>query len=509
MQKSVRNRGIVLLSLIVIGILFLAPTFFRDVFGNSWISRPISLGLDLKGGVHLVYQVLSKEAVKSRLLSIGQTIRSELREDKKIYVPRVTVDEKPQLEVYLARPGDKDAAREKIEAEHRTLRFVEEGTEDERVKLVYAFPPDEAARIERDAIKQAVEILRNRVDQFGVAEPLIQQLGTDQILLQMPGVSDVESVKKAVGRVARLEFRLVPPPGSEGTVKLKDRKGAPEYVEDQALMTGDAVDDARVGTNNAQVDVMLSLTNEGGKTFSKITGENVGRRLAIILDNVVYSSPVIREKISGGQASISGGFTFKEAHDLAAVLRTGALPASLNVMEERTVGPSLGRESIQKGLVAIVVAFLCIVVFMIFYYGRSGLVAVGSLVINLFLLIAGLSAFGATLSLPGLAGLALTLGMAVDSNVIIFERVRDELKRGASRDAAVESGFEKAMSAIIDSNVTTLISGLVLYALGSGPIRGFAVTLSIGIITTIYCATTVCKMAFDYFPLTTKKGLSI
>jgi preprotein translocase subunit SecD len=235
----------------------------------------------------------------------------------------------------------------------------------------------------------------------------------------------------------------------------------------------------------------------------------VGRNLAIILDNIVYSSPVIREPIAGGRASISGGFTFEEARDVARVLRAGALPAPLNVMEERTVGPTLGQESIENGIKAILVGFIFITIFMILYYKKSGVVAVISLLLNLLLVLAALSAFGATLTLPGLVGLALTVGMAVDANVVIFERIRDEVRNGSSRDAAVAAGFEKAFSAIIDSNLTTLLTGFILYVFGTGPIRGFAVTLSIGVLTTLYCAIFAAKLAFDYLPLKGRKVLSI
>jgi len=507
MEKNVRQRLIVFLVVLIAAILFLLPTFFREGFVKPWISKPLSLGLDLKGGVYLVYEVVTSEAVKSRLLNIVQTIRSDLR-DEKIATTKAVVNDKNQMEITLLSVRAVDKARDKIKDAYPNLIFVEQLNEGERVKLVYRISEGEAQRIEHESVRQAVETLRNRVDQFGVAEPLIQQVGLKRILLEMPGISDIESVKKIVGKTAKLEFRLVPvgrAEAAENWVKLKDRSGAPVYVEDQALMTGDAVDTARVGTHNGQVEVDLSLTSDGARTFKKITSENVGRQLAIILDNVVYSSPVIRETIGGGRASITGGFTFEEATQLAMVLRAGALPAPLEVMEERTVGPTLGRESIRQGVIASIVGFVLIMIFMMVYYGKSGALASGSLVLNLFLLLAALSAFGATLTLPGLAGLALTAGMAVDSNVIIFERIRDEIKNGAGRMAAVRGGFDKAWSAIIDSNLTTLASALVLYVLGSGPIRGFAVTLSIGIATTIYCAVFVTHLGFDVLELKGKE----
>jgi preprotein translocase subunit SecD len=326
----------------------------------------------------------------------------------------------------------------------------------------------------------------------------------------MPGASDVESVKKIVGSVAKLEFRFHPSATTRAFAEqIKTRDGTLVAVEDEVQMTGEAVDDARVSTGTGQVEVSLALNKEGARQFRRITTDGVGRQLSIILDGVEYSSPVIREPIAGGRASISGGFTFEEAKQLAVVLRAGALPAPLKVLEERTVGPTLGQESIEKGILAIIVGFVAILLFMVTYYKKAGMVAVASLALNIVLVLAGLSAFGATLTLPGLAGLALTVGMAVDANVIIFERIREELRRGAGRDAAVEVGFGKALSAIIDSNITTLLAGLVLFYFGTGPIKGFAVTLSIGILTTIYCATFVAKLSFDLFPLRGKSGLSI
>jgi preprotein translocase subunit SecD len=269
-------------------------------------------------------------------------------------------------------------------------------------------------------------------------------------------------------------------------------------------MTGQDVAVARVAFEQG-VSVSLTMTSEGARTFRKITAENVGRQLAIILDNVLYSSPNINEPISGGQASISGGFTVEEAKQLAVVLRAGALPAPLKVMEERTVGPSLGAESIKKGITAIVAGFLMVALFMMFYYKKSGVVAVISLLLNLILIIAILSAFGATMTLPGLAALALTVGVAVDSNVIIYERIKDELYNGAGRDAAVRQGFDKAYTAILDANLAALFVGLILYFLGTGPVKGFAVTLSIGVCTTLFCAVFASRIAFDAFELKGKK----
>jgi preprotein translocase subunit SecD len=293
---------------------------------------------------------------------------------------------------------------------------------------------------------------------------------------------------------------------SSEAITLKDRQGVNQRVEEQVLMGGEAIADARPDISGGRVEVGLKLTTDGGKLFRQITTEHTGRQLAIVLDGVVYSAPVIREPISHGAASISGSFSVEEAQQLSVVLRAGALPAPLQVAEERTVGPSLGKESIQKGVVAILAGFIAIAVFMAVYYRKAGWIAIFALSMNLFLLVAGLSFFGATLTLPGLAGLALTVGMAVDSNVIIFERIRDELKAGIGRDSAVRGGFDKASSAILDTNVTVLVSGFLLYLFGTGPVKGFAVSLTLGVFTTLFCAVVITRFLFDSFDLRDKSG---
>jgi preprotein translocase subunit SecD len=322
----------------------------------------------------------------------------------------------------------------------------------------------------------------------------------------MPGYSDIDRVKRVVGKTAKLEFRLVPTSASAKGIVLKDRNGRAIKVEEEVLMGGEAVKDARPELSTGRVEVLLTLTAEGRKTFSEITGEHIGRQLAVVLDGIVYSDPVIQDQITQGAATISGSFSLDQAQELAVVLRAGALPAPLEVAEERTVGPSLGAESIKSGVIAIVVGFLAIAVFMVIYYRKAGVIAVFTLGMNLFLLVAGLAFFGATLTLPGLAGLALTVGMAVDSNVLIFERIRDELRLGAHRDSAVRGGFDKASSAILDTNITGFLAGVVLYFCGTGPIQGFALTLMLGVLTTLFCAVVLSRYLFDAFSLRDRSG---
>jgi preprotein translocase subunit SecD len=511
MVRDTFQRMLILGVVVVAAVACLLPSILRDSFTKEWPTKPLAMGLDISGGVHLVYGVQAKEAVKSRLQSSLSGIRSRLRE-RKIAVAGGAIGVDNSVKIRLLSDLSLESAKAIVTENFPELSFVAQGVEEGQPTLSWSIPPQMVERVEREAIEQAVETLRNRVDQFGVAEPLIQRSGDNRIILQMPGVSDVNSVKKVVGSVAKLEFRLVPEgdSSSAATITLRDQQGQPVVVEDPALMTGDAVDDARVDFDqNGKVEVGLRMTAGGGEDFARITSENIGRQLAIVLDGVVYSAPVIRSAIANGQASISGGFSMDEARRLKVVLKAGALPAPLEVLEERTVGPTLGFESVKKGLIAMGVGFLGIALFMIYYYAKSGLVAVATLLLNAFLMVACLSLFGATLTLPGLAGLALTIGMAVDSNVIIFERIRDELRNGSSRDLAVITGFDKAFGAIFDSNITTLLAGAILYYFGTGPIRGFAVTLSIGIATTLFCAVFVARLCFDYFELRGKKGLSI
>jgi preprotein translocase subunit SecD len=499
------GRWLLLAGMTFLALVFLVPTAFRSDFKDqAWISKPISLGLDLSGGVYLVYEVQTKEAVKSKLQSLGNAIRAELR-DGKVAVKRVVATPENTLDVTLMSALSEDKAKEVIVNKYKEISFRERSVDDGgNPKLTYGYSEVQAARIESESVDQAIETLRSRVDQFGVSEPIIQRVGEKRILLEMPGVQDIESVKKVVGSVAKLEFRLVPSSGAGIPMPNKDGTGT-TFVEEIPLMTGDAVDSAHMSINQGEVNVGLSLTGEGSETFGRITSENTGRQLAIILDGKVYSSPRINEAIYGGNAIISGSFSIEEAKQLAVVLRAGALPAPLVRMEERTIGPTLGAESIQSGIYAIAVGVSAIFIFMLVYYKKSGLLAIGTLIINALFLLAILSAFGSTITLPGLAGIALTIGMAVDSNVIIFERIKDELKKGARRDEAINGGFHRAFGAIFDSNITTLLTGIILFVLGTGPIKGFAVTLNVGVFTTVFCAVFASRLGFDFFQLKGKK----
>jgi preprotein translocase subunit SecD len=374
--------------------------------------------------------------------------------------------------------------------------------------MTYEISEQRALEIQKEAVEQAIEVVRRRVDQYGVAEPTIQRSGEDRILVQLPDVTDLDVVKSTIGKLAKLEFRLVDEGSSRGYVERRMKSGGTLRLEDQVLITGREVKAARIEIDpqTNEMSVSLEFNPTGTELFGRITADNVGKRLAIILDDVVYSDPVIRERISGGRASISGGFSKQEAHQLAVVLRSGALPAPLTFVEQRIVGASLGADSIRSGLVATAVGALLVVVFMVAYYRKAGGQAIICLALNLLFLLTILSIFGATLTLPGIGGLALTIGMAVDANIIIFERIREELRDGAGIRAAIDAGFEKAHWTILDANLTTLLTGIILYSFGSGPVRGFAVTLSIGIFTTIFAALFISRLLFEILNTTDRQG---
>jgi preprotein translocase subunit SecD len=372
------------------------------------------------------------------------------------------------------------------------------------------------------AIDQSLETIRNRIDQFGVTEPIIQRQGAADILVQLPGIQEPERAKELIGRTAILEFKLLPAavldpqPYVDGKQPLPANtdllwgpevdavtgavRRVPYVVERQVLMTGDVVADARVRpqTQLEGPSVELDLNARGAKIFDELTAKHVSRRLAIVLDNTVYSAPVIRERISGGRASISGSFDIKEARDLAIILRAGALPAPVIISEERTVGPTLGKDSIRAGFQSFAVGGVLVLIFMMFYYRFGGVLADLAVALNVVLLFGAMAGLGSTLTLPGIAGIVLTLGMAVDANVLINERIREELRLGKTARAAIEAGYERALPAILDSNITTFLSGIILFQFGAGPIRGFAVTLCIGIVSTVLTAVIGTRVVYDY-----------
>jgi preprotein translocase subunit SecD len=498
-------RLIFLAALTIGALVYLSPIFLpADMPLPKFLPRePLHLGLDLRGGTHLLFTVEVEKAVENSLARTADELKRELK-DKKLPTGEIT-QEGLTLHVPLE-SGDQRSAFDDL-VKNRFPNLVVQSQASDGPPVVELSPsPREEEQIRHFAIDQSLETIRNRVDQFGVSEPSIQRQGDQDIVVQLPGVQDPQRAKELIGKTAVLEFKLVAEKSSStGTEKMQAANplpGAPsDYTLDKkVLMSGSAVADARVrpGTQLEGPYVELILSDRGAREFEQITSENVGRNLAIVLDGKVFSAPVIREKIAGGRASITGNFDIKEARDLAIVLRAGALPAPIKIAEERTVGPSLGRDSIRQGILSLLVGGALVVVFMAFYYRGAGILADVALILNVVLMMAILAAFGATLTLPGIAGIVLTLGMAVDANVLINERIREEMRAGKTPRAALEAGYDRAWAAIRDSNLTTLISGAILFQFGSGPVKGFAVTLCIGLATTVFTAVFATRMYYDW-----------
>jgi len=465
---------------------------------------PMYLGLDLRGGVHFLLQVDMKAAINKALEAATGDIRSALREQNIAY-GGVSRDGNMLLVKF------RDAeARSKGEAEIKQ-RFPDFALSDKEAGgeflLEAMLKPEAERRIQDSAVQQNLVTLRNRVNELGVAEPVIQQQGVDRVVVQLPGVQDTARAKDILGRTATLEVRMVDEehqisPGAAapfGTEMFKDREGNMLLVKKQVVLTGERINDAQPGFDNQSNEpaVHINLDGVGARKFKEATRENVGKRMAIILfekgKGQIVTAPVIREEIGGGRVQISGQMNTMEAQDTALLLRAGALAAPMEIVEERTVGPSLGAENIARGFDSTKIGFIMIAIFMIAYYLMFGTISVLSLGANLLLLVALLSMLQATLTLPGMAGIALTLGMAIDANVLINERIREELRNGITPQAAIHAGYDRAFGTILDSNITTLIAGVALFMFGSGPIKGFAVVLCLGILTSMFSAVLVSR----------------
>ena len=475
-------------------------------------SKKVHLGLDLQGGLHLVLRVDVDKAVQSALERTSDLLRKDLR-GRGLKVTAVEPDDgNSGIRMVFSETPDK-ALVEEIAREHLPSAIDARSPE----VLVSAYPTEELQYIRTNAIDQALEKIRNRVDAFGVSEPSIIRQGTNRIVVQLPGLDDPKRAIDLIGRTAQLEFKLVestavnpdaqPPRGAE-LIYSKEKQdgelvqGQGYFVQKRALLTGDMLADARAmpdQMNFGQYYVQMTLNGRGKRIFARVTQENVGRALAIVLDNAIFSAPVIQGPIPGGVAQITGTFTPEEARDLAIVLREGALPAPVEIIENRTVGPSLGSDSITQGVRSIILGGALVFAFMLIYYRLSGLIADVALGLNL-LIIMGIMAMpylGASLTLPGIAGIILTVGMAVDANVLIFERIREELRLGKTVRQSVDTGYQKALMTILDANVTTLIAAIVLFQFGSGPVKGFAVTLAIGIAASMFTAIFVSRVIFN------------
>ncbi len=490
----------------VFGFAFSTPNFLNEKTAESlptWLPhKQVSLGLDLQGGSHLLLEVDVNTVIKEQLESLVDSMRVELRKNKIRY--GALGIEGQTAKVTIRKP-------EQFEPAHSALSVIDPGTRTEidGNTIRISFTSDTLAKRRTAALTQSLEIIRRRIDETGVREPTIQRQGDDRILLQVPGVEDPERLKQLIGKTAKMTFHLVhaqsggqnltrTPPGAKWLPHMDDGSGQERNVliRKRIMVSGEDLVDAQPSSDGQTGEpvVTFRFNARGGKKFGVVTSANVNRPFAIVLDGTVISAPVIREPILGGSGQISGNFSFREATDLALLLRAGALPAPLTILEERTVGPGLGQDSIDAGKIASIIGMVLVIVFMGIAYGRFGLMADVALTVNMFLILGALSVLQATLTLPGIAGIVLTIGMAVDANVLIFERIREETRQGRTPISAIDAGYSRALTTIIDANVTTLIAAILLYIFGSGPIRGFAVTLAIGIVTSMFTAIMLTRL---------------
>lgn len=501
MIRIAQWKKIVILAVSLLGFLYAAPNLLGEQT-RSWVQshlpswapgKTINLGLDLRGGAHLLYEVEVDVVFRDRAEMLLSDARTELRSNRIGYSRIGTIPY--GVRVTLRDAGQAGEARQLLRAAYPDIDIVtsENGS-------VLEGTLSEAAREEiyGQTISQSIEIVRRRIDELGTTEPVIQRQGEDRILIQAPG-ANAEQLKDIIGTTAKLNFHMVPnvqdgPRAGTLTFPYAEEPGRELTVSRRAIITGEMLANAQATFQQGQPVISFRLNNVGARRFCEVTRNNVGRPFAIVLDREVLSAPVIRDAICGGQGVISGGFTIDTANDLALLLRAGALPAPMYVVEERTVGPSLGADSVEAGKNASLIGLALVLVFMAVAYGGFGLMANIALLVNVALIFAVLSGLQATLTLPGIAGIVLTIGMAVDANVLIFERIREELKAGRSVMSAIDAGYQNAMSTIIDANLTTFIAAIILFSFGTGPIKGFAVTLMIGIMTSFFSAVMVTRL---------------
>lgn len=543
MNKSLRWKFLLVFVMVLFSGLTMLPTFtdnMPDWWKKYMTPEGLQLGLDLQGGMHLVLKVDLDKAAENSLEFAAQDLKNNLKDQRITVVQTASADAKKVI-FTLPNTDSVDTVQQLVEEDFPNLDIAIQAEEGSFPRITLTLKESQVDFINKNAVNQSLEILRNRIDQFGVTEPIIVRQGTDEIIIQLPGVKDTKRAMKLIGQTAQLQFKVVSDSGinlpslidkaiesgqweqGDDTTKLnealnrflptdttvyfekdKDPKTGKEIqkpllLQNQVLMTGEMVKNAqvRIGGNFNEPYVSLDLTGRGGKVFGQVTENNVNRRLAIVLDNVVRSAPVIREKILGGSAQISGSFSYEEATDLAIILRVGALPAPVEIVQNLTVGASLGHDSINKGLSSGLLGTALVMLFMIVYYRLSGFIANLALLLNILFVFAGLAALQATLTLPGIAGIILAIGMAVDANVLIFERMREEFAIGKSVRSGVESGYDKAFWTIVDSQVTTLITALALFLFGTGPIKGFAVTLSLGVIFNLFTALFCTRLVYE------------
>jgi preprotein translocase subunit SecD len=514
-----RWKATAILATAMVICLFAVPNFFPEKTVQSWpkwAQRHIVLGLDLQGGSHILLEVDTNAVRKEKLEALRDDVRRVVRENRLGSTAAVAIRGN-SVEFRVREGADPQLALTKFRELSQPLGGIL-GTSGQRTVDVvdagnglFRFTPTEPALIERirQSVDQSIQIVERRVNELGTVEPSIQRQGLDRILVQVPGLQDPARLKELLGKTAKLTFRLVDqsmpaeqalrgniPPDSELLYGSKAENNQPYLIEKRVVVSGEDLTDAQPGFDQRTSEPIVSFrfNSNGARRFAQITQENVGRPFAIVLDNQVISAPVIREPILGGSGQISGSFTVEQANDLAILLRAGALPAPLTIIEERTVGPGLGQDSIERGKMASYVGSVLVVIFMLLTYGLFGLFANIAVAINVAMIFGILSLLNATLTLPGIAGVVLTVGIAVDSNVLIYERIREEVRSGRTPIMAIDAGFTRALATILDSNITTFIAAAVLFYIGTGPVRGFAITLGIGIITTVFTAFTLTRL---------------
>ena len=503
MYKLSLQRILIIIAICLTGVFFAVPNIVPDKTNLPKWWQPVNLGLDLQGGSSLLLQVKMDDVLKDKMSTLEDSARQALREHKIRY--QNLNSDKDNVSVKIADYKARDKAKE-------SFRKLDEGlvvTEDENGEgLIFIQYSEQAlAQLASRVIDQSVSIVRRRIDELGTKEPIVQGQGSDRILVQLPGVQNPESVKILLGKTAKMSFHLV----DETTTVTQARRGkisktsrimsgseGEQYVViRKPVVGGENLTDARVTFDGGRPVVSFRFNTIGGRKFAEVTSNHIGERLAIVLDNEVISAPNIQTAITGGSGQITGNFTTQSANDLALLLRSGALPAPLEVLEERTVGAGLGADSIRDGVIASAVGFAAVVIFMVLAYGLFGLMVDITLILNVAIMLGIMSFIGTTLTLPGIAGIILTIGMAVDANILIFERIREEVNRGRSIRDAITVGFTEAYRTIVDSNLTTIAAALVLFYFGSGPVRGFAVTLTIGILTSMFTSVTVSRLMVE------------
>jgi preprotein translocase subunit SecD len=521
MFKSLKIRVAITLIVCLGALYFLIPTFISNIpspWNQYFPKEKIHLGLDLQGGMHLVLEIDTDKALEAMMERTSNDLKESLM-DSKVRFRNLEKAKDAAISLELTDSAGKTALENVLRDKYPDLEIASTNPREGGQVVLLKINNKRAAELKKLTVEHSLETIRNRVDQFGIAEPEIIPEGDNRILIQLPGIKDPDRAKNLIGKTALLEFKVVDDENSldealrgnipEGDIiayglhadrSTGERSSAPFLLKNKALMTGASLETAKVQISNRFGDPTVSLTfnSQGADDFERITGENVRKRLAIVLDGVVHSAPVIQERISGGHAQITGTFTMDEARDLAIVLRAGALPAPVNILEERTVGPSLGSDSIKQGIMATLIGTLLVILFMIIYYRLSGGIADLALLINIVLVLGVLAAFRATLTLPGIAGLLLTVGVAVDANILIFERIREELRTGKTIRLSLETGYHKAFMTIIDTHITGIVSAVFLIMFGTGPIKGFAVTTIIGLLASLFTAVFVTRVIFDY-----------